>query len=120
MLCLYVDDHLVTGDSKQEIDMFKKEMMDEFEISDIGIITYFLGIKLSTGEDTNLVDSTLYRQLIGSLRYLCNSRSDITYEVGLVSRFMKKPCKDHLLAAKRILRYVKGTLEYGILFLAAK
>ena len=160
MLCLYVDDLLVTGDSKQEIDRFKKEMMDEFEMSDIGRIAYFLGmefvttksgiflhqkkyatdilkrfnmldcnsattpcepgIKLSTGEDTNLVDSTLYRQLIGSLRYLCNSRPDITYGVGLVSRFMKKPCKDHLLAAKRILRYVKGTLECGILFLAAK
>ena len=38
----------------------------------------------------------------------------------MVSRFMKKPCKDHLLAAKRILRYMKGTLECGILFLAAK
>ncbi|XP_014620145.1 uncharacterized mitochondrial protein AtMg00810-like [Glycine max] len=160
MLCLYVDDLLVTGDSKQEIDKFKKEMMDDFEMSDIGIIAYFLGmefvtpksgiflhlkkyatdilkrfnmldcnfattpcepgIKLYIGEDTNLIDSTLYRQLIGLLRYLCNSRPDITYGVGLVSRFMEKPCKDHLLTPKRILRYVKGTLECGILFPAAK
>ena len=48
MLCLYVDDHLVTGDSKHEIDMFKKEMMDEFEMSDIGRIAYFLGMEFVT------------------------------------------------------------------------
>ena len=48
MLCLYVDDLLVTRDSKQEIYMFKKEMMDEFEMSDIGRIAYFLGMEFVT------------------------------------------------------------------------
>nr|KYP51921.1 Retrovirus-related Pol polyprotein from transposon TNT 1-94 [Cajanus cajan] len=54
--------------------------------------------------------------MVGSLRYLCNIRPDITYKVGLISIFMNKPQVPHMQAAKRILRYVKGTLDYGILF----
>jgi len=62
------------------------------------------------------VDPTMYKQLVGSLRYLCNNRPDLSFVVGLISRFINNPKKSHLTAAKRILRYVKGTLEYGILF----
>lgn len=48
-----------------------------------------------------------------SLRFLFSSRSDIAYRVGLISRLMNHPRLSHLLAAKRILRYVKGFLDYG-------
>ncbi|XP_071933941.1 uncharacterized protein [Coffea arabica] len=46
---------------------------------------------------------------IGSLRYLTSTRPDITYGVGLISRFMESPCQFHLQAAKRILKYVQAT-----------
>jgi len=62
------------------------------------------------------VDPTLFKQIVGSLRYLCNSRSDIAYAVGIISRFMSEPRASRLLAAKRVMRYIKGTLQYGILF----
>ncbi|PNX70374.1 cationic amino acid transporter 1-like protein, partial [Trifolium pratense] len=62
------------------------------------------------------VDSTEYRRLIGSLRYLCNTRPVIAYSVGIVSRYMERPKMSHLYAAKRILRYIKGTLDNGIVF----
>jgi hypothetical protein len=62
----------------------------------------------------------MFKRLIGSLRYLCQSRPDISYSVEIVSRFMSNPLKTHLLAAKKILRYVNGTLQYGILFLVAQ
>lgn len=62
----------------------------------------------------------MFRSLVGSLRYLCHSRLDICYPTGLVSRFMIKPLKPHLIAAKRVLRYIKGTLNYGILFPTAE
>jgi len=62
------------------------------------------------------VDSTSFRKIVGSLRYLCNSRPDIFYSVSVISKFMHDPRKPHLIVAKRILRYVKGTLEYGFLF----
>ncbi|XP_040861423.1 secreted RxLR effector protein 161-like [Glycine max] len=74
------------------------------------------GIKLQIDGDEKEVDHTLYKQIVGSLRYLCNTRPDIAYCVRLISRFMEKPKTPHFLEAKRILRYVKGTLDLGILY----
>jgi hypothetical protein len=72
--------------------------------------------KLCLDENGEVVNSTLYKQMVGSLRYLCNSRPDLFFAVGVVSRFVDTPKKSHMTAVKRILRYVQGTLEYGILF----
>jgi hypothetical protein len=60
------------------------------------------------------VDATEYRNLIGSLRYLCNSRPDLVYPVGCLSWFMEAPRQEHLAAVKRVLRYVAGTLHWGL------
>lgn len=62
------------------------------------------------------VDVTLFKQIVGSLRYLCNSRLDICYGVGLISKLMDDPRKPHMVVAKRIMRYFQGTLEFGVLF----
>ncbi|XP_039687863.1 secreted RxLR effector protein 161-like [Medicago truncatula] len=67
-------------------------------------------------EEDKGVDPTILRRLIGLLRYLCQSRLDISYSVGIVSKFMSNPLKTHFLAAKKIIRYIHGTLQYGILF----
>jgi hypothetical protein len=53
---------------------------------------------------------------VGSPRYLCNSRPDIAYAVRIISRFMSEPRVSHLLAVKRVMIYIKGTLVFGILF----
>jgi len=73
-------------------------------------------IKIEVKEDDESIDPTMFRRLIGSLRYLCQSRPAISYSIGIVSRFMSNPLKTHLLAAKKIIRYINGTLQYGILF----
>lgn len=73
-------------------------------------------LKLQVHEEEKQVDGTLYKQIVGSLRFLCNSRPDISFGVGLVSRFMSDPRVSHLIAANRILRYLKGTQDFGILF----
>ena len=52
--------------------------------------------------------------IVGSLRYLCHTRPDIAYGVGLINMYIVKPTTSHLVEAKRILRYVKGTSSYGI------
>lgn len=62
------------------------------------------------------VDPTMYRSIVGSLRYLTHTRPDITYAVGIVSRYMEKPASDHLAAVKHILRYIKGTLNLGCFY----
>ncbi|GKB61474.1 ribonuclease H-like domain-containing protein [Tanacetum coccineum] len=59
-------------------------------------------------------DSTLYRSLAGALQYLTFTRPDISYAVQQVCLFMHDPREPHLSALKRILRYVRGTLSYGL------
>ena len=73
-------------------------------------------LKLQREAEGKLVKSTSFRSLIGSLWYLMNTRPDITYSVCYLSRFMDKPSSEHLVAAKRILRYLKGTMNFGILY----
>jgi hypothetical protein len=70
--------------------------------------------KLEDGGDTPLVDNTLYRHLVGILFYLTHSRPDLSYVVCTVSRFMQEPHELHWKVAKCILRYVQGTITFGI------
>jgi hypothetical protein len=59
------------------------------------------------------VDGTMYRSLVGSLRYLVNTRPDLAFSVGYVSRFLERQIEDDLAEVKRIVRYVAGTVHYG-------
>ncbi|GKA26081.1 retrovirus-related pol polyprotein from transposon TNT 1-94 [Tanacetum coccineum] len=79
-----------------------------------------IGEKLQHEDGTEAADGTLYRSLIGRLIYLTHSRPDISFSVGLLSRFMHKPSKHHLRAAKRVLRYLAGTKDFGIWFQRTK
>ncbi|XP_050918723.1 secreted RxLR effector protein 161-like [Lathyrus oleraceus] len=72
--------------------------------------------KLDSDSEHDDVDARIFKQLVGCLRYLCNTWPDIYYEVGTVSRFMSKPKLSHYQAVVGILRYVKGTLKCGVLF----
>ncbi|GJW81119.1 ribonuclease H-like domain, reverse transcriptase, RNA-dependent DNA polymerase [Tanacetum coccineum] len=153
---VYVDDLIITGTPKREIDKFKDQMKEIFEMSDLGLLAYYLGIEVTqsggdisikqsayarkilkeagmlesnetiipmdpgtrlmkTAEGT-MVNSTEYRSLIGCLRYLLHTRPDLSYSVGLLSRFMQEPKEQHMKAIKKVLRYVKGTKDYGITY----
>ncbi|KAK8940572.1 hypothetical protein KSP39_PZI010102 [Platanthera zijinensis] len=154
IICLYVDDMIFTGNNPYMYKEFKRMMMKEFEMTDLGELNYFLGVEVKQSEDgifisqkkyaeeilkkfkmenskpistpadpwlklskeskEGAVDSTLFKSLVGSLRYLTFTRPDIMYAVGVVSRHMKKPKEDHFTAAKRILRYVNGTRGHGL------
>ena len=72
--------------------------------------------RLQDDKGKDLEDVTMYRQLVGSLIYLTLTRPDISYVVGVVSRYMSNPKKPHLDAVRRILRYVKGIINFGILY----
>ena len=153
---VYVDDLIISGPSVGDILKFKAEMRRKFSISDLGLLSYYLGIEVKQGggeitlsqsayalkilENANMkncnscdtpmecrlklcklkgedvVDPTAYRSLIGSLRYIVNTRPDLAYAVGVVSRYMEAPGKKHWLAVKRILRYLKGTVGYGCIY----
>ena len=71
-------------------------------------------VKLSVSCTSPEVDATLYRQLVGKLLYLTHTRPDLSFVVGLVAHFMQNPRESHWKAAKRILHYVRGTIQFGI------
>jgi hypothetical protein len=69
-------------------------------------------LKLSKQSSELVVDNTLFRSLVGSLKYLVNTRPDISFVVGYVSWFLEEPCEDHMAAVKRIVRYMAGTCDW--------
>lgn len=70
-------------------------------------------LKLGKESKASPIDSTEYRDIVGSLRYLVHTRPDIAFAVGYVSRFMEKLTTEHFLAVKKILRYVVGIIDFG-------
>ena len=60
------------------------------------------------------VDSSLYRSMIGSLLYLIASRLDISYNVGVCARYQVNPKESHMIALKRIIKYVKTTVDFRV------
>jgi hypothetical protein len=153
---VYVDDLIITGSEQRDIDDFKHVMKGRFRMSDLGLLTYYLGIEVEQGRDAitlrqssyarklveqgglsgckpcqtpmdekiklskestaEKVDVTQYRSIIGGLRYLPHTRPDIMFAVGYLGRFMEDPREDHSAAVKKLLRYVAGTIGYGIVY----
>ena len=153
ILLLYVDDLLLTG-AQKPINECKKKLAAEFEMKDLGMMHYFLGLevwqypdeiflnqgkytiemlkrfgmldckamttpmttslKLLNDDTSEFVDATLYRQIIGSLMYLTNTRPDICFAVNTLSQYIVNPKHIHLIGAKHVMRYLKGTLDYGL------
>eukprot|EP00253_Pinus_taeda_P001731 PITA_01731 len=102
ILVLYVDDLFLTGSSRLIGDC-KKNLATEFDMKDLGRMHYFLGL-----------------QLIRSLMYLVNTRPDICYAVNTLSQFIVEPKRAHWAAAKHVLRYLQGTVDYGLLYTKGK
>jgi len=74
------------------------------------------GFKILKDERGVQVDETYFKQVVGSLIYLTATRLDLMFTVSLVSRYMGKPTELHLRVVKRALRYLKGTISYGIFY----
>ena len=62
------------------------------------------------------IDAANYRPIVGCLLYLCNTRPDLQFAIGYLSRFMASPSPLHLRLAKHVLRYVRGTVHLGITY----
>eukprot|EP00253_Pinus_taeda_P034587 PITA_34587 len=121
ILVLYVDDLILTvlqskegiflSQSKYACDLLRFFHMEDCKPAPS---PFQSGVKLSVNCTSPEVDATLYRQLVGKLLYLTHTHPDLSFVVGLVARFMQTPRESHWKAAKRILRYVRGTVQFGI------
>jgi hypothetical protein len=71
-------------------------------------------MKMLVDTSSNLIDATLYRHIIGSLMYLTNTRPNICFSVNTLSQFLVEPRRVHLVAAKHVMRYLKGIIDCGL------
>jgi hypothetical protein len=129
---------------------YKQALTSDFEMKDLGMMHYFLGLEVWQRTDEIFLSQGKYTveilkkfsmtecksmptpmmmdlkkmndddsdeidpQLIGSLMYLVNTRPDICYAVNVLSQFMSQPRQTHWIAAKHVLRYLRGTVGYGL------
>ncbi|CAL2246009.1 unnamed protein product [Prunus armeniaca] len=76
--------------------------------------------RLCKEDGSEMADMSEYRQIVGSLLYLTATRPDIMFASSLLARFMHNPTRKHMGTTKRVLRYIQGTLDYGIEFKKGK
>lgn len=97
---------------KYDEDILKKFYMRS---CNSGITRMKKDINLSKDTNDEFVDATLYKKIIGSLRYMFNTSPNICQSAGLVSRVTDKSRTCHILVTKVILRYIKDTVRHGVL-----
>jgi hypothetical protein len=151
---VYVDDIIFGSDDDRLSQKFAKDMQNEFEMSLLGELFFFLGLqicqsnqgffisqtkyiremlkrfrmedckpvitpmqtnhKLSKDDDSKSTDQRNYRSMIDNLLYVTTSRPDVMQAVGQVAQFQASLKESHVLAVKKIFRYLKGTKEFGL------
>ena len=96
------------------------EILKRFKMMDCKSMTTSMMTNLKLFGDTTskIVDATLYRKMIGLLIYLTNTRPYTCFAVNTLSQYMVELRHVHLIAAKHVLRYLKGTSDYGLQYVA--
>ncbi|GJU26881.1 hypothetical protein Tco_1165502 [Tanacetum coccineum] len=126
-IIVYVDD-IIFGSTNKELlqqkedgifisqDKYVAEILKKFNYSDVKSASTLVDLEkpLVKDGDADDVDVLLYRSMIGSLMYLTASRPDIMFAVCACARFQVTPKTSHLLAVKRIFRYLKGKPTLGL------
>jgi hypothetical protein len=92
-------------------EMLKRFQMEDSKPVDTPMVT---GCKLRKDDELPDVDQSSYSSMIGSLLYITTSRPDIMHAVGMVGRYQSAPKQSHLLTFKRIFKYLKETMTYGL------
>ncbi|KAJ9566234.1 hypothetical protein OSB04_002200 [Centaurea solstitialis] len=137
---VYVDDIVITGNNNSFLDRFVDTLARRFSVipTNTGLFLTqhrhihdmlaqfnMAGAKevvtplsstdvLHSNDGTQSVDPTPYRKIVGSLQYLAFTRPDISFAVNRLSQFMHAPSQKHWQALKRVLRYLKGTIHFGL------
>jgi hypothetical protein len=104
-------DGLHLSQRQYAVDLLRRAGMAECHPTATPVDTH---AKLSALEGAPVADPTEYRSLAGALQYLTLTRPDLAYVVQQICLFMHDPWEPHLALIKRVLRYVKGTLDIGL------
>ena len=155
-IIIWVDDIIIAAPSVSLIIKVKEILTSKFKMTDLGAISYFLGIQFEcqpdcikmtqsryiqkllekyqmneckprdtpgeqkTSDTTDLLseeEALTYRQITGALIYIMTcTRPDICYAVTTLSRYLSCPTNEQMIALKHLLRYLKGTIFYGLCY----
>ena len=147
----YFDNLILTSISSNLLELVQQEVMAKNKMTDLGDLSWCLGIKVTQGEDTILLSQSnmfqgfwkelvlkianksrlrfsgrsakwywkaSYQSLMGLLMWaMIGTRPDIAFAIGAVSKFVSKPCRKHVIAAKRVIRYLKFNKDYDLRFI---
>lgn len=94
---------------------YAMEMLGRFKMIECNAVVNPIvpGCRL-TQDEGEPVNETMFKQLVGCLMYITTTIPYIQFVVSFISRFMAKPTETHMATAKRVMRYIQGTLDYGI------
>ena len=97
---------------------YVKEILKTFGMEDSKPINtpMVTGHKLSKMNDSAKLSQTLYMSMINKLQYVVHNRPNIVLGVGIVARFSVNLKENHLMVVNRIMRYLKGTKDYGLYY----
>lgn len=95
---------------------YAKKLVERFRLSFSKLAETPMSTTLKLSKDTagTKVDEKIYREMIGSLLYLEASRPGYSFSVRMCARYQASPQVSHLNAVKRIIKYMHGTVNYGI------
>jgi hypothetical protein len=160
IIITYINDFILISLQGEAVKRLKVELANTFDIKDLGLYNYFLGIRITyqnnritlyqdayihkvldqfdiaesrlvlTPLDPGSVDTLvpfegeaskdniiLYQSMISYINYLTTqTRPDIAYTVSVLSRFLVNPLPVYIKAAKRVLQYLKGTIDFSIIY----
>ncbi|KAM1320779.1 hypothetical protein ACFX2F_013932 [Malus domestica] len=97
---------------------YAQKLIEKFGLKECKSVATPLAMneRLSKVDGSEPADEGEYRQLVGSLLYLTATRPDVMFAASILARFMHNPTKKHMGTAKRVLRYIQGTIDFGIVF----
>eukprot|EP00253_Pinus_taeda_P029199 PITA_29199 len=118
-------DSYFTSDEKL-IKYFKEDLARDFEMKDMGRIHYFLGMEVRQGDGELFVSQGKYaneilrRFRMESSKPMEASLADMYYAVNHLSQVMVRPIKLYWKVAKHVLRYLRGTNQFGLWYIPTK
>ncbi|GJW62729.1 zinc finger, CCHC-type containing protein, partial [Tanacetum coccineum] len=123
IICLYVDDMLIFGADQVQVDLTEEFLSSRFSMKDMGEADVIL---VSTPMDTSeklmpnngqVVSQLEYSRVIDCLMYAMTcTRPDIAFVVGKLSRYTSNPGTQHWQAIQRVLKYLKKTIDYRLIY----
>nr|GEW18146.1 zinc finger, CCHC-type [Tanacetum cinerariifolium] len=117
IICLYMDDMLIFGTDQDQVNKTKEFLSSKFDMKDLGEVEVILGNRIKRGNNGTLISQLEYSRAIGCLMYaMINTRPDITFAVGKLSRYTSNPSALHWQALGRVFQYLKGTIDYGLTY----